>query len=145
MRLPAALASLLLWVGISQASTALTRIEEDMGGSMGEYLLKFAAIRDSGRRVMIDGNCFSSCTLVTAMIPRSRICITKRAALGFHASWVNDDEGRRVVSAAGTRVLFEMYPPNIRAWITRKGGLGRTTIVLKGAELAAFYPFCEEF
>jgi hypothetical protein len=143
MRFLAGLAGLLLSIGLAQASPALTRIENDMGGPLGEYLLRFATIRDSGRRVMIDGKCYSSCTLVTAMIPRDRICITQRAALGFHASWVDDDKGGRVTSAAGTSVLFEMYPRRIRSWIMRNGGLGDSTIVLKGRELAAFYPFCE--
>jgi hypothetical protein len=143
MRLRAMLAGLLLSIGLTHASPAVTRIENDMGGSLGEYLLRFAAIRDSGQRVMIDGNCYSSCTIVTAMIPRDRICITERAVLGFHASWVDDDKGRRVTSATGTQVLFEMYPRGIRSWIMRNGGLGANTILLKGSELAAFYSFCK--
>src|SRR5262245_19038386 len=47
-------------------SVALTRINDDVGGSHGEYLLIFARLRDSGDRVAIDGRCFSPCTLVTA-------------------------------------------------------------------------------
>jgi hypothetical protein len=102
----------------------------------------FATIRDSGERVIIDGNCFSACTLVT-IIPKERICITERAVLGFHASWVDDKTGKQVISAEFTRALFEQYPPTIRSWITKRGGLGARTILLKGRELAAFYPLCE--
>ena len=51
----------------------------------------FAAIRDSGERVVIDGNCFSACTLVTAIIPKERICVTERAVFGFHAGWTDRD------------------------------------------------------
>lgn len=114
-----------------------------MGGPLGKYLLMFATIRNSGERVIIDGNCFSACTLVTAIIPKQRICITERAALGFHASWVDDQTGRPAISAEGTRLLYQMYPPTIRDWITKNGGLGARTIILKGRELAAFYPFCK--
>jgi hypothetical protein len=143
MRLPATLVSIFLSIAFSQPSFALTRIQNDMGGSLGEYLLMFAAIRDSGERVMIDGSCFSACTLVTALIPKERVCITERAMLGFHASWLDDKSGQRLVSTEGTNVLFQMYPRNIRSWITRQGGLGTRTIILKGRELAAFYRYCE--
>jgi hypothetical protein len=137
------LAVLLLLVAFVPRSNAMTRIADDMGGPLGEYLLVFAAIRDAGDRVMIDGSCFSACTLVTALIPRDKICITERAMLGFHAGWFENKAGARVVSPTGTRVLLEMYPPIIRNWISRRGGLGPRTIVLEGRELAAIYQYCK--
>ena len=91
---------------------------------------------------MIDGSCFSACTLVTALIPKNRICITERAMLGFHAGWFENKSGERMISPTGTRVLYEMYPPIIRNWIARQGGLGQRTIVLEGRELAAIYRYC---
>jgi hypothetical protein len=36
-----------------------------------------------------------------------------------------------------------MYPPIIRTWIARQGGLGKRTIVLEGPELAAIYRYCK--
>jgi hypothetical protein len=134
---------LLLSIAVVSPSSAVTRIQNDMGGPIGKYLLMFAAIRDSGEHVIIDGNCFSACTLVTAMIPKQRICITKRAALGFHAGWIDGFAGRPMISTDGTRLLYEMYPATIRSWIAKNGGLGARTIVLQGSELAAFYPFCK--
>ena len=92
---------------------------------------------------MIDGSCFSACTLVTALIPRDKICITERAMLGFHAGWFENKAGERVTSPTGTRVLYEMYPAVIRNWIARRGGLGARTIVLEGRELAAIYRYCK--
>jgi hypothetical protein len=137
------LAGLLVLVALVPRSNAMTRIADDMGGPLGEYLLVFAAIRDAGERVMIDGSCFSACTLVTALIPRDKICITERAMLGFHAGWFENKAGQRVISPTGTRVLYEMYPPIIRNWISRRGGLGPRTIVLEGRELAAIYQYCK--
>jgi hypothetical protein len=142
MRLPAILFGLVVSIAFPQSSSALTRIENDVGGSVGKYLLMFAAIRDAGEHVMIDGHCFSACTLVTALIPRERVCITERAMLGFHASWTEDKRGQRLVSTEATELLFQMYPPGIRSWITRHGGLGPRTIILTGRELAAFYRYC---
>ena len=143
MKLRGMLGGLLLLVALVPQSNAMTRIADDMGGPLGEYLLVFAAIRDAGERVMIDGSCFSACTLVTALIPRDKICITARAMLGFHAGWFENKAGERVVSPTGTRVLYEMYPPIIRNWISRRGGLGPRTIVLEGRELAAIYQYCK--
>jgi hypothetical protein len=142
MKLRVLLAGFLLVITLVQPSHAMKRIAEDMGGPLGEYLLMFVAIRDSGERVMIDGRCFSACTLVTALVPRERICITERAMLGFHAGWFQNKDGERVISATGTGVLLEMYPPVIRNWIARQGGLGERTIVLGGRELAAIYRSC---
>ena len=121
---------------------AVTRIQNDMGGSLGQYLLKFTRIRDSGDRIIIDGNCFSACTLVT-MIPKERICVTQRAVLGFHAGWIDDQTGTRPTSAEGTSTLFELYPPTIRNWITKHGGLTPRMMLLKGRELRSFYSLCE--
>jgi len=143
IRLSAMLGGLLLSIALVRTSDAMVRIADDMGGPLGGYLLKFSAIRDSGERVMIDGSCFSACTLVTALIPRDRICITERAILGFHAGWFENKAGEQVISPTGTGVLYEMYPPIIRKWIARQGGLGKRTILLEGRELAAIYRYCK--
>jgi hypothetical protein len=117
-------------------------IFDDLGGSLGDYLQRFAAIRDSGESVRIDGSCFSACTLVIAMIQKQRICVTERAILGFHATWANNSKGQRVINSVGTELLYHLYPSEIRSWITRHGGLRTRTIVLKGQELATFYSRC---
>ena len=92
---------------------------------------------------MIDGNCFSACTLVTALIPKTRLCVTERAVLGFHASWIGDKMGKQAISKEGTNLLYQMYPRDIQRWISRKGGLGSGTLILKGRELMAFYRICK--
>jgi hypothetical protein len=143
MKFPAILLGLLLSTVIVHSAAALTRIRDDMGGPLGRYIRIFAAIRDSGERVIIDGSCFSACTLVIAMIPKERICITERAALGFHAGWVARQTGGSAIDAEGTRLLYELYPAAIRSWIATHGGLGARTIVLRGRELAAIYPLCK--
>jgi hypothetical protein len=143
MKTHSKLLGLLLPIFFVDSSYAMTRIDGDMGGPLGQYLLKFAAIRDSGESVMIDGSCFSACTLVTAMIPKNRICVTERAKLGFHAGWFETKSGERAVSPTGTQVLYQMYPPMIKDWITSHGGLGPSIIVLEGRELVAIYRHCD--
>ena len=118
------------------------RISEDRGGQIGHYLEAFAMVRSSGENVVIDGNCLSACTLVLGLIPRSRICATSRARLGFHAAWMPDSDGRPVTSAMGTQALWNIYPGSVRHWIKRHGGLSRHMIYLQGRELSRIVPRC---
>jgi len=137
-----ALAAALL-VSVLTPASATMRISEDRGGQIGHYLQAFAMLRSSGERVIIDGNCLSACTLVLGIIPRSRICATPRARLGFHAAWMPDADGRPVTSVLGTRALWDRYPRSIRHWIARHGGLSRHMIYLQGRALLNFVPSCE--
>jgi hypothetical protein len=143
MKLHAMIVGLFLAIAVVQPSNAMVRIDDDRGGLLGEYLLKFATIRDSGERIMIDGSCYSACTLVTALIPKQRICVTERARLGFHAGWVDDQSGQQAVSIEGTDLMYQMYPREIQRWIKLHGGLGKQTLFLKGRELMAVYPACQ--
>jgi hypothetical protein len=143
MKLRAMMIGLFLAITVVKPSNAMVRIDDDRGGLLGEYLLKFATIRDSGERIMIDGSCYSACTLVTALIPKRRICVTERAKLGFHAGWVDDQNGQQAVSIEGTDLMYQMYPREIQRWIKLHGGLGKQTLVLKGRELMAVYPVCK--
>lgn len=135
----ALLGTWILWMAPASADVLIQR---DYGGQIGPYLSHFAQVRESGQRVVIDGWCFSACTLVLAVVPPSRICITPRAILGFHAAWLPDEDGRPVISRGGTRVLWNFYPPRIRHWIGRHGGLTGRTIFLRGRELASMYQQC---
>jgi len=123
-------------------ASATMRISEDRGGQIGHYLEAFATLRSSGERVVIDGNCLSACTLVLGIIPRSHICATHRARLGFHAAWMPDTDGRPVTSTLGTQALWNIYPGSVRHWISRHGGLSRRMIYLQGRELSRIVPSC---
>ena len=119
------------------------RIEASPGGEATSFLSYFETLRRSGERVVIDGPCFSACTLVLDIVPRSRICITRRAILGFHAAKLVDRlTGREFAAPKETQVVARAYPAPIRAWIRRHGGLTRRPIFLYGHELAAIYPTC---
>jgi hypothetical protein len=111
-------------VALSVTSASATmRIADDRGGQIGRYLEAFTAVRSSGERVVIDGNCLSACTLVLGLVPHERICATHRARFGFHAAWMPDRDGRPVTSSLGTQALWNIYPPSVRRWISRHGGL----------------------
>ena len=137
----AAVAGALMLLGVGSAS-AEVRIQRDFGGQIGPYLYKYAVMREAGHQVVIDGPCLSACTLALAVIPRERICMTHNAVLGFHAAWMPGADGRPVKSTGGTRLLMAVYPPRVRDWIKRRGGLNGKTIFLRGRELSALYRTC---
>ena len=90
------------------------RISDDVGGRIGAYVDQYSDVRNSGERVVIDGACLSACTLVLGIVPRNRICVTRRAMLGFHAAWMPGANGKPVPSAVGTQALWDLYPQNVR-------------------------------
>lgn len=113
------------------------------GGLVSDYLAAFARVRQSGERVIIDGPCLSACTLVLSTIPRHRICVTRRAVLGFHAPELIDRQtGRTWRAPEATRIVIASYPAGVRAWIKKRGGLTQKLILLRGQELTALYPRC---
>jgi hypothetical protein len=78
----------------SPAAQAEVRILASPGGEVGPFLDLFERVRASGERVVIDGPCLSACTLVLSVVPSDRICVTRRAILGFHAARSLDRRGR---------------------------------------------------
>jgi len=143
MKWQAALAGALAPALLMTAASAEVRITNDRGGEISGYLRKFHDMRASGERLVIDGPCLSACTLFTGLIPRDRVCVTRRAVLGFHAASYYDDARRSLVpTRAGTRLVMRLYPPQIRHWIERQGGLTPRIIALRGGALAALYDAC---
>ena len=138
-----ALAPVVFGIWTASIASAELRITGDPGGEVAAYLRKYEQIRDSGERVVIDGPCLSACTLLTGLIPRDRVCVTRRAMLGFHAaSYYNDAARELVPTRAGSRLVMRYYPPAIRNWIVRHGGLTPHIIQLRGRELASLYQTC---
>ena len=118
------------------------RILASPGGQVGPFLDLFDRVRQSGERVVIDGPCLSACTLVLMTIPVERICVTRRAVLGFHAARSIDRRGRMYAEPEASRAVQEAYPARVRDWISRRGGLTSRLLLLRGRELAAIYPRC---
>lgn len=121
---------------------AEVRILASPGGEVGPFLDLFARVRASGERVVIDGPCLSACTLVLSVVPDDRICVTRRAVLGFHAARSVDQSGRSFAEPEASDLVLQTYPAAVRGWIRRRGGLSSRLLVLRGRELAAIYPSC---
>jgi hypothetical protein len=132
---------ILIWlIGVSPALAE--RIGEDTGGLIETYVQRFSRVRNSGERIVVDGQCLSACTLMLAYVPRERICVTPNAVFGFHSAWSYDAQGGQTLDQKATQSLWNMYPERIRQWIRANGGLHQKLIYLRGRRLAALYPIC---
>jgi hypothetical protein len=141
----AAIRVIIVAAALSAAITPLraeVRILASPGGQVGPFLDLFDRVRASGERVVIDGPCLSACTLVLMTVPEERICVTRRAVLGFHAARSIDGRGRTYAEPEASRAVLESYPGPVRDWISRRGGLTSRMLLLRGRELAAIYPRC---
>ena len=131
-----------LWTIASMLARAEVRIIASPGGEVGPFLDLFEKVRESGERVVIDGPCLSACTLVLSLVPEDRICVTRRAVLGFHAARSMDRRGRTYAEPEASQLVLRAYPYPVRAWIERRGGLTSRLLLLRGRELKAIYPTC---
>jgi hypothetical protein len=142
-------AKLLLSIFVAAALSAFAtparaevRILSSPGGQVGPFLDLFEELRQSGERVVIDGPCLSACTLVLTTVPASRICVTRRAVLGFHGARSIDRLGRLAAEPWASHLVLEAYPSPIRRWIEQRGGLNSRLLLLRGRELAGMYRAC---
>lgn len=142
MRCIAILTVMILSALGAASAQAAVRITDDPGGLMTQYASRFSMVRQTGEKVVIDGPCLSACTMVLGILPREQVCVTHNAVLGFHSAWNYNGSGRRVTSAVATQALIDIYPPPIRSWLARRGGLSPHMKYLRGRELAAMYPPC---
>ena len=126
----------------SPPAQAEVRILASPGGEVGPFLDLFEQVRASGERVVIDGPCLSACTLVLSLVPNDRICVTRRAVLGFHAARSIDRRGRLYAEPEASELVLQAYPASVQGWIRRRGGLTSRLLLLRGRELTALYPTC---
>src|SRR2546429_10000861 len=92
---------------------AEVRILASPGGQVGPFIELFDKVRQSGERVVIDRPCLSACTLVLMTVPSERICVTRRAVLGFHAARSMDRRGRLYAEPEASKAVHEAYPDPI--------------------------------
>src|SRR5471032_1847552 len=92
---------------------AEVRILASPGGQVGPFIDLFERVRASGERVVIDGPCLSACTLVLSVVPDERICVTRRAVLGFHGARSMDRRGRLYAEPEASQLVLKAYPAGV--------------------------------
>jgi hypothetical protein len=107
-------------------------VVDNHGGLVSQYDALWARLGAEGRKVRVVGNCMSACTTLLGHVPRSRICVTPKAAFAFH----------RAQTDAHTAILWNDYPPDIQAWIVSRGGLAVDYTWLRPPELYRYFRRC---
>lgn len=113
------------------------RITNDRGGALAAYASRVQALHWSGERVILDGPCFSACTL-HLNLPAGQVCATRRAVLGFHSA--ADAQFGWPVPETNAELL-RVYPPKVRDFIARRGGLWFDLITVPARR---FLPACRD-
>lgn len=115
------IAAIMLAIGVTTAP-AVT-INNDEGGFTAPYHQRYKAIARSGERIVIDGPCYSACTLMFTYVPSDRICATSRAVIGVHKFWTMDFRtGRTFDNPVTTKAAMRHYPKAMQAQIAHQGG-----------------------
>ena len=108
---------------------------DNHGGAVAQYDQRWHGIAARGVDVRIIGPCKSACTVLLAHIPRGKICVTPDASFGFH----------QALRPEMTTLLWNGYPADVRAWITKHGALrphGTGLVWLRAPETYRFWHRC---
>lgn len=108
------------------------------GGVVEEFAARYALIRATGQKVVIDGPCVSTCTIV-ASLPRGEVCVTPRATLGVHLA---GDAENQPDPAYTAWAVANWYPPALQDWIARHGGLAEEPKWVGYRDLLAIFSPC---
>ena len=93
-------------------------IYSNSGGSIGQFALRSAQLRNSHNLVRFTGRCDSACTLFLAL-PRSQTCVTPGAFFRFHAPVHANAQAARFAQS----YMMRKYPGWVRSWIRSNHGL----------------------
>lgn len=107
-------------------------IDNDRGGFVFLYLMKWQKLALQHPNVRITGVCLSACTVLLGYVPRKNICVTEKGVLGFHLATMD----------FATKQLLEIYPDDIKAWIDKNGGLTYKVMWMQAPETYHFFQKC---
>jgi len=114
---PGAIVALALLLASGAAARAELRIVSSPGGEVDSLSATVRNGPSIWRAVIIDGPCLSACTLVLSAVPEDRICITRRAILGFHAARRLDEGGNSTRRLTRRAAWPRPIRQPIRSWI----------------------------
>jgi hypothetical protein len=104
------------------AGIAVTYITSDGGGFVVAYADKYNRMYAAGEKIVISGQCYSSCTMALAY---PNACLMPHALLGFHPGYTPYMFGlfSYTLNQAATDEMKRHYPPDVLAVIDKHGGL----------------------
>jgi hypothetical protein len=114
----------------------------DSGGFLARYLADLEKLKRLGvRQLQLDSTCASACTVYLRL--GDRVCVTKRARIGFHRITLLGRSRFRPIRARLKSAehnfndkFLQRLPANIRSWRGIRNVLPRRMVWLKGEEAA---------
>ena len=101
-------------------------LRDEKGGLISAHRQRFFGYQRDGDKVEVYGGCYSACTLVTAYVPKDKLCFASGAFLAFHSAIY-----MRMPSEPHSDATLQMYlsyPIEIRRWIDAHGGVNRLKV-----------------
>ncbi len=117
---------------------SVTTITNDGGGNVMSYAWQWANAKARGDQVVIDGNCFSACTMAIGL---AGACATPRAVFGFHSAYT-PVLFWHVYNKPATDYMWSTYPQPVKQWIADHGGLEPALKFLQGEEMLRIVKNC---
>ena len=110
----------------TSSTELIMRVKNSPGGIILRFMESYIRLRESGGRLIIDGDCFSACTLFLGIFPKERVCATPKARLGFHTAFIPDPDVPLVTyhSPVGTAFMWAFYPEAVKKLIRLFGWNG---------------------
>lgn len=109
--------------------TPTITISNDHGGTAIVYYLGYRELAHMGYGARIAGECDSACTMVF-LLPD--VCAETGAVMGFHVG----------STPLVTEMLWQAYPPKVREWLGRVGGLSMKLAVIRWPEIKSIMRPC---
>lgn len=101
-------------------------VRHDDGGNVEQYKAKAQTLK--GKRIVVDGRCYSSCLFYLSSFSSGTYCATEKADLGFHSIYfVRTDNGvvlkgskYEEASKASTNAFLNSLTPKLRGYYKGK-------------------------
>ncbi len=112
-------------------------IYANSGGSIGQFALRAAKLRNSRTLVKFSGRCDSACTLFLGL-PARQMCISKGAVFRFHAPM---HRSARAASYA-KKYMMRKYPGWVKSYIGANRGLTSRLVTMDYRYASRFIRTC---
>jgi hypothetical protein len=111
-------------------------VDNSTGGNVSTFRSAARQVKRTGRKVVIDGPCYSACAIFADMA-RSNVCVTPKGSFGFHQGEVVG------IRENGDELLLRRYTPehssDIAGWVNRNGGFPTQGFRVMSASAAGKY------
>lgn len=128
---------------VSSTAEATTVITENDGGVVEDFWVEIQSHQMRGEKIVVDGPCYSSCTLTLVLADKGLMCATPRAFFAFHRAY-SGKKGTEAYEDDGgwTDVMMTQLPKSVSSWLSEHGGITHAWKTLAGSDMEARVPMC---